>query len=305
MNRRIFQFATQLLWHALPLVTLQYRQAWDLLPVHVATHFNASGQANGWMSREQALQFGVGFVAILLVIFTALLLYMARSRVDVFSWAMFGFCALILSVMVEVNASIVSYNVHGTALDLRGPLIAVPIAAVLLLAVYVFSRRGPALSSSSDMTGTRDLFVEETHSGGMVTLLLLPAVAVPLIAAAAATAPGVRIGMAIVALLGVTTIAAAWSGFQYRFLRHGVEIRALGLRLKSIPRMQIQSYAAESWSALRGYGIRGVGNTRAYVWGNKVVRIKTSNGDVVLGHNDPPRIVRDLDLVMSTLHVGK
>jgi hypothetical protein len=305
MNRRIFQFATLLLWLALPLVTLQYRQAWDLLPVHVATHFNASGQANGWMSREQALQFGVGFVAILLVIFTALLLYMARSRVDVFSWAMFGFCALILSVMVEVNASIVSYNVHGTALDLRGPLIAVPIAAVLLLAVYVFSRRGPALSSSSDMTGTRDLFVEETHSGGMVTLLLLPAVAVPLIAAAAATAPGVRIGMAIVALLGVTTIAAAWSGFQYRFLRHGVEIRALGLRLKSIPRMQIQSYAAESWSALRGYGIRGVGNTRAYVWGNKVVRIKTSNGDVVLGHNDPPRIVRDLDLVMSTLHVAK
>jgi hypothetical protein len=305
MNRRIFQFATLLLWLALPLVTLQYRQAWDLLPVHVATHFNASGQANGWMSREQALQFGVGFVAILLVIFTALLLYMARSRVDVFSWAMFGFCALILSVMVEVNASIVSYNVHGTALDLRGPLIAVPIAAVLLLAVYVFSRRGPALSSSSDMTGTRDLFVEETHSGGMVTLLLLPAVAVPLIAAAAATAPGVRIGMAIVALLGVTTIAAAWSGFQYRFLRHGVEIRALGFRLKSIPRMQIQSYAAESWSALRGYGIRGVGNTRAYVWGNKVVRIKTSNGDVVLGHNDPPRIVRDLDLVMSTLHVAK
>jgi hypothetical protein len=69
--------------------------------------------------------------------------------------------------------------------------------------------------------------------------------------------------------------------------------------------MQIQSYAAESWSALRGYGIRGVGNTRAYVWGNKVVRIKTSNGDVVLGHNDPPRIVRDLDLVMSTLHVAK
>ncbi len=305
MNRRIFQFATLLLWLALPLVTLQYRQAWDLLPVHVATHFNASGQANGWMSREQALQFGVGFVAILLVIFTALLLYMARSRVDVFSWAMFGFCALILSVMVEVNAIIVSYNLHGTALDLGGILIAVPIAAVLLGIVYVVTRRGPALSSSSDMTGTRDLLVEETHSGGMVTLLLLPAVAVPLIAAAAATAPGVRIGMAIVALLGVTTIAAAWSGFQYRFLRHGVEIRALGFRLKSIPRMQIQSYAAESWSALRGYGIRGVGNTRAYVWGNKVVRIKTSNGDVVLGHNDPPRIVRDLDLVMSTLHVAK
>jgi hypothetical protein len=62
---------------------------------------------------------------------------------------------------------------------------------------------------------------------------------------------------------------------------------------------QIQSYKAESWSALRGYGIRGVGNTRAYVWGNKVVHIKTSNGDIFLGHNDPARILRDLDKVMG------
>jgi hypothetical protein len=289
----------------LPLVALQYQQVWEQLPLHVATHFNASGQANGWMSREQALQFGVGFVVVLLMIFMALLLYIARTRVDVFSWAMFGFCALIVGVMVEVNASIVSYNLHGTALDLRGLLIAVPIAAVLLVVVYVISRRGSALSSSSDSTDATDLLVEETHSGGMVTFLLLPAVAVPLIAAAMVPVAAARVGMAIVALVGIATVAAAWSGFQYRFLRHGVEIRTLGFRLRSIPRMQIQSYVAESWSPLRGYGIRGVGNARAYVLGNKVVRIKTSNGDVVLGHSDPPRIVRDLDLVMSTLHAGK
>ena len=103
----------------------------------------------------------------------------------------------------------------------------------------------------------------------------------------------------IVGLIGFATIAAAWSGFQYRFLRHGVEIRSLGFRLRSIPRQQIQSYAPESWSLVRGYGIRGIGNTRAYVWGNKVVHIKTSNGDVFLGHSDPDRIVRDLDRVMS------
>jgi len=50
---------------------------------------------------------------------------------------------------------------------------------------------------------------------------------------------------------------------------------------------------------LRGYGIRGIGKTRAYVWGNKVVHIKTTNGDVFLGHSDPQRIVCDLDRVMS------
>jgi hypothetical protein len=35
------------------------------------------------------------------------------------------------------------------------------------------------------------------------------------------------------------------------------------------------------------------------VWGNKVVHIKTSNGDIFLGHSDLERIVRDLDRVMS------
>src|ERR1035441_3364369 len=75
MHRRIFHFATVLLWLTLPLVALQYRQVWDQLPVHVATHFNAAGQANGWMSREEALKFGVGLMVFRLGVFTALLFY--------------------------------------------------------------------------------------------------------------------------------------------------------------------------------------------------------------------------------------
>jgi hypothetical protein len=54
--------------------------------------------------------------------------------------------------------------------------------------------------------------------------------------------------------------------------------------------------------ALRGYGIRGIGNTRAYVWGNKVVHISTQNGEVFLGHNDPARLVRDLDQMKQFTH---
>src|SRR5277367_4960461 len=110
MHRRIFQLATVFLWLSLPLVAVQYTQVWNQLPVHVATHFNAAGQAYGWMSRSQAVDFGVGFMAFLLVIFTALLLYNARHRVDGFSWAALGFCALVLGAMVEVNRSIVNYN---------------------------------------------------------------------------------------------------------------------------------------------------------------------------------------------------
>jgi hypothetical protein len=85
------------------------------------------------------------------------------------------------------------------------------------------------------------------------------------------------------------------SGFQYRFLLDGVEIRTLGIRLRSIPKQSILSYSIEPWALARGYGIRGIGSTRAYVWGNKVVHIKTTNGEVFLGHHDPERIIRDLD----------
>jgi uncharacterized protein DUF1648 len=298
MQRRIFQLAILFLWLALPLVAVQYTRVWSRLPVRVATHFNAAGAANGWMSRGDAVNFGVGFMAFLLTILTALLLYNARNGVDAFSWAALGFCALVLGLMVEVNRSIVSYNLQGSPLQLGGMLIAVPIAAILLITVYVVSRREPALSSSGGSLAT-DLLVEETHSGRSMTLFILPALIGLALAAAAVPAPALRLSLGLIGLIGLATIAAAWSGFRYRFLRHGLEIRALGFRLRSIPRQQIQSYAIESWSALRGYGIRGVANSRAYVWGNKVVHIKTLNGDIFLGHSDPQRILRDLDRVMS------
>ncbi len=296
MHRRILQLATVFLWLCLPLVALQYRQVWDQLPAHVATHFNAAGQANGWMSRDEAIKFAVGFMAFLLTIFTAILFYVARGRVDAFSWATLGFCALVLGVMVEVNRGIVNFNLHGTSLQLGIPLIAIPIAAILLIAIYATSRREPALPSPGSLAA--DLLVEETHSGRVVALFILPALIGAAMAASLVPVPALRLSMALIALIGFAAIAAAWSGFQYRFLRHGVEIRTLGFRLRSIPRMQIQSYAPESWSVMRGYGIRGVGNSRAYVWGSKVVHIKTTNGDIFLGHDDPQRIVRDLDRVM-------
>jgi hypothetical protein len=297
MQRRIFQLAIVFLWLALPLAALQYTQVWSQLPLRVATHFNASGQANGWMSRDEAVDFAAGFMAFLLVIFTALLLYNARHHVDTFSWAALGFCALVLGVMVEVNRGIVNYSVSGAPLQLGGMLIALPLAAILLIAVYLAARREPSLPSGGALAS--DLLVEETHSGRAAALfILLPLVGFA-IAASAVPAPALRLSLALVGLIGLATIAAAWSGFQYRFLRHGLEIRALGFRLRSIPRQQIQSYAIEQWSALRGYGIRGVGNSRAYVWGNKVVHIKTLNGDIFLGHSDPQRIVRDLDRVMG------
>jgi hypothetical protein len=144
-----------------------------------------------------------------------------------------------------------------------------------------------------------ELIVEETHVSRIWCLAILPAVLVPMISVFFYPRPPAIVALVFVGGIGLGALAMTWSGFQYRFLRHGVEIRMFGYTLRTIPRQQIVSYSVESWSLVRGYGIRGFGSTRAYVWGNKVVHIKTTNGDVYLGHNDPQRIVRDLDRVMG------
>src|SRR5215472_19364586 len=77
--RRGFQFATALMWLALPLTALRYWQVWHQLPARLATHFAANGQPNGWMSREVALYFGLGLLALVLVIFTAIM-YVALKQ---------------------------------------------------------------------------------------------------------------------------------------------------------------------------------------------------------------------------------
>lgn len=142
-----------------------------------------------------------------------------------------------------------------------------------------------------------DLLAEETHSGRIWSLLILPALVGPAISVTFYPTAPARYALAIVAVVGVGTLALVFSGFQYRFLRHGVEVRTLGFTLRTIPKQAIVSYSIESWGLPRGYGIRGMGNTRAYVWGNKVVHIKTTNGEVYLGHSDPEKIVRDLNRV--------
>jgi hypothetical protein len=108
----------------------------------------------------------------------------------------------------------------------------------------------------------------------------------------------------LVAVIGVGAFAMAWGGFQYLFLQRGVDVRMLGFRLRSIPKEAILSYSVESWPFIRGRGIRGIGSTRAYVWGNRVVHIRTSTGDIYLGHDDPGRLVRDLDRVTGFVTRG-
>ncbi len=141
------------------------------------------------------------------------------------------------------------------------------------------------------------VLAEETHAGRLWAVIILAAMVGPAVSTIFYPNAPARFGLRVLAVVGIAVFLMAWNGFSYRFLREGVEIRTLGFRLRSIPKQSIVSYSMEPWSLFRGYGIRGIGRSRAYVWGNKVVHIRTTNGDVFLGHSDPERIVRDLNMV--------
>jgi len=145
-----------------------------------------------------------------------------------------------------------------------------------------------------------DRLAVETHSGRAWSLILLLGMIGPVLALSLSRRAEIFWPMILASLVVLGASAMAWSGFQYRFLRHGVEIRMLGFRMRSIPKQSIVSYAIEPWSFIRGYGIRGIGSTRAYVWCNRVVHISTSSGEIFLGHSDPERILRDLDMVTAS-----
>ena len=50
---------------------------------------------------------------------------------------------------------------------------------------------------------------------------------------------------------------------------------------------------------MEGYGICGIGERRAYVWGNTGVRLMLSDGEVFLGHGEPEKIMQDLNSITA------
>ena len=142
-----------------------------------------------------------------------------------------------------------------------------------------------------------NLVVEEVHASRFFGTLLGVFGAIQMFLAMVIRVRGVQIGLAMGCPVLLVMAAGAWSGFRYLFSDAGVEIRVFGFRLRSIPASQIHQYAVESWSPWLGYGIRGIGKRRAYVWGNRGVQIYTDNGVIFLGHDEPQRIVHDLDVI--------
>jgi hypothetical protein len=295
MNRRFFQVAMWLPWLALPLTAARFWEVWDRLPLRMATHFAADGHPNGWMTREVALEFALGIMCFMLIVFSIALYVAYRKRVDVATWALLGFLYFIASLIYHGNNSVLAYNLDGQPIYMNWIAILAPVAVVVLIGLIIASGRGKSLPSQAWMA-------EETHSSPLYSLIFLAPLAIEVAVMLMVPIPAVRFAMAMMSLLFLAIAAHAWDGFHYRFNSSGVEVSTLGFRLRSIPASEIREFSVEPWSLWRGRGIRGVGGTRAYVWGNKVVHIRTAGGDVYLGHAEPERVIRDLQMI--TTHRG-
>ncbi|HVI10168.1 MAG TPA: DUF1648 domain-containing protein, partial [Candidatus Binatia bacterium] len=280
-----------LLWLAPVAMAVRYGQVWDRLPVRMASHFNAAGRVNGWSTRVQSLAYSVAGVAVMTAIFFAVsYAVQAKYPLAKLSWVLLAFFHVQLWTFVFMLNGLIAYNLGGAQLNVTAlPIVAV-VGIIAIVAVAVSERRGTSLART-------EIVAEEVHAGKIWSAVLLLPVLV--LAATAMAIPNAvaRTTLGIVAGVSLAAFAMAWDGFHYYFTRHGVEIRTLGFRLKSIPALQIKNYEIQNWNPVRGLGIRGIGNHKAYVWGNKGVRVEMYDGEVFLGHSDPQRIVHDLNVV--------
>jgi len=290
-SRTLFGLFSALQWLALPILVLDFASVWQKLPDRMATHFDLAGQPNGWMTRQEALLVILGVSTAVLIVATWI-----ASRVqepDATAWGLIALFYIIQGTLIYAAQSVIDFNLHATPVH-PGPVLLVGIVAAVLLIVFSLStRRGEHLP-------TGRVYATEHHSSvlwaavcGAPLILFIPV-------ATLAPVPALKVALGLAALIGIWAASIAAFGFQYTFSSTGVDIRTLGFRLRSIAASDIRSYAEDDWPFWNGRGIRGVGSRRAYVWGNRGVRIQTNTGEVFLGHSEPRRLIRDLDRVVKS-----
>ncbi len=294
MTRRTWSALVVLMWLALPAMAWRYWQHWEQLPVYMASHFDAAGRANGWMSREASLAFTLGFLALVLTLFSVVL-YVVRRRAPASAQAvaLLGFfCVESWAIFITLNSTL-DYNLLGTPIQVAPLLVITPLGFLAVAAIAFTEKRGAPFP-------TGEVLAEEVQTGrAWSPLLVIPFLAAAWVVAAL-PGPAMRLGIVLLAPVFLATFAMAWDGFHYYFTRHGLEIRTLGFRLRSVPAGDIEQYAIQDWNPACGYGIRGIGNHKAYVWGRKGVRIRTREGELYLGHSDPARMIQDLDCMKQS-----
>jgi hypothetical protein len=272
-SRRYLRAFTRLIWFAVPAMAGLYAMSWPQLPARLATHFDLSNRPNGWMQRDGSLIFSL--VMGIAIAGLATFILSRVKRPDPAAWALLVLFYVIMGTLLWAEDAIIAYNIHGRGVNVTPVLVTGIGAAIAVVIIALGTRRGVPLPANN-------VLAVERHASKTLGLVLGFAAVAILVVITAIPVMGVRIALGTAVALMVGSAALAWGGFRYVFTPSGVEVRTLGFRLRSIPAADIKSFAVDRWNVMGGYGIRGVGDKRAYVWGNRGVLIKTSEGEVFL-----------------------
>ena len=188
MNRNYWRGFIALLWLALPVMALRYWLVWDRLPVRMASHFDAAGNPNGWMSREQSLVFTLGFLAFMVTVSSVILYAIHRNDpISTLSWGLVAFFHIEIWTIVVLLNSTLRYNLDGSPISVAPLLLITPVAILGVIGIGFAEKRGVALPPT-------DVLAEEVHSGRLWGAIF----AIPLVAAGAVVAvvpnPTMRFG---------------------------------------------------------------------------------------------------------------
>lgn len=140
MSRTWYKILTALLWLAPTAIGLRYWQVWDRLSLRVASHFDAAGHANGWMTRNVSLYYTVGFMGCLAAVFTVVL-YVVQKKYALakLSWALLVFLNVEIWTVAYAMNSILDFNLSGTPITIA-PLPIVTGVGTLMIVDRSFGR---------------------------------------------------------------------------------------------------------------------------------------------------------------------
>ena len=302
MCSRNWRIAMAVPWLAFAAMLWDIWRVYDRLPAVIASHFDIAGLPNGWAPKQQFFTVIIPVSFLLLCLFT---FFLSRfPQITGLGWLVmvaeywgigliFGLTHATLKVGLGETGRL-QFAAGGWSLIMGLALVVGEIGRVHALRKHAHAQHGT-------------LVVEQRHgSAVMAAILSAIALATVLLASMITNPRPARVAMLVVSIILLLCAIWAFTGFVYRVSTAGLEIRMLGVPIRFIPAGEIDSYAAESCNPLvdfGGWGIRGIGHMRAYIWGGRqCLHVHTKAADeVYLGSEDPAAMVMALRSVAPML----
>ena len=276
MNRKFFRLRSWLMWLRCRITALRFGLVGIVCPLAWPRTSSTLGRPNGWMTREMSL------------VYTALGVYrfmrgglrycVIRRPQDPDSRMQFpGRCWVSFICVIGVCLRRESRR-SGFNLRLHYPwnqIVSVVHLAIALIAWSAVVHRVKIAATICQSWMSMAEEVSRLARAGVFcsSLSLLAQIWGPHRHPDSAGPPRVdACGLCCSAVVAIHMGLASIISSRVRASRFALWVSACG----PFHAMKLSNTQVESWNPLRGYGIRGIGDRRAYVWGNQGVRIKTT-----------------------------